>query len=146
MPLHPIAVNKPFEKWGLDFIGPISPAARGSQARYIITGTDYVTKWAEAKAIRKADALATAQFMYENIITRFGCPREIVSDRGSHFLNETIEVLTAKFMISHKKSTPYYPRANGQVESTKKILVAILMKSATCTDSELKLTAALWAY
>ena len=44
MPLHPMAVNKPFEKWGLDFFGPISPAARGSQARYIITTTDYVTK------------------------------------------------------------------------------------------------------
>lgn len=142
MPLHPITVNKPFEKWGLDFIGPISPATRGSQARYIVTGTDYVTKWTEAKAIRKADALTTAQFL------RFGYPLEIVSDRGSHFLNETIEVLTAKFMISHRKSTPYYPHANGQAESTNKILVAILMKtvSATRTDWELKLTATLWAY
>ena len=111
-------------------------------------GTDYVTKWAEARATRMADALATAQFLYENIITRFGCPLEIVSDRGLHFLNETIEVLTAKFLISHRKSTPYYPRANGQAESTNKILVAILTKtvSATRTDWELKLNAALWAY
>ena len=72
-----------------------------------------------------------------------------MSDRGSHFLNETIEVLTAKFMILHKKSTLYYPHANGQqAKSTKKILVAILTKtiSATRTDWELKLPAVLWAY
>ena len=52
-----------------DFIGPISLAARESQARYIITATDYVTKWAEARAVRKANALAMARFLYEDIIT-----------------------------------------------------------------------------
>ena len=148
MPLHPVAVNKPFEKWGLDFIGPISPATRGSQARYIITAIDYVTKWAEARAVRKADALTTAKFLYEDIITRFGCPLEIISAQGTHFINETIEIRTEKFMISHRKSTPYYPRANGQAESTNKILVAILTKivGVKRTDWGTKLSAALWAY
>ena len=53
MPLHPVTVNKPFEKWGLDFIGPINPTARGSQARYIITGIDYVTKRLKLKQLER---------------------------------------------------------------------------------------------
>ena len=90
---------------------------------------DYVTKWAEAKATRKADANATAKFLFENIITRFGCPFEIVSDNGTHFINEVIKELTSSFMISHHKSTPYYPQANGQAESTNKTLISILTKT-----------------
>ena len=44
MPLHPVLLQAPFEKWGLDYVGPIKPAAKGSQARYVIVATDYLTK------------------------------------------------------------------------------------------------------
>ncbi|MCO5567076.1 hypothetical protein L7F22_020761 [Adiantum nelumboides] len=148
MPLHPIKVTQPFQKWGLDFVGPISPAARNTRSRYIIVATDYVTKWAEAKASRKADAITTAKFLFENIIARFGCPFEIVSDNGTHFINEVIKELTSNFMISHHKSTPYYPQANGQAESTNKTLISVLTKTVEAhrTDWDLKFTSALWAY
>ena len=51
-------------------------------------------------------------------------------------------------MVIHKKSAPYYPQANGQAESTNKILGAMLTKivSDKKSDWELKLHAALWAY
>ncbi|MCO5606432.1 hypothetical protein L7F22_060620 [Adiantum nelumboides] len=148
MLLHPIKVTQPFEKWGLDFVGPISPAAYNTQSRYIIVAIDYVTKWTEAKASRKADAITTANFLFENIIARFGCPFEIVSDNGTHFINEVIKELTFNFMISYHKSTPFYPQANGQVESTNKILISVLTKiiEAHHTVWDLKLTSALWAY
>jgi hypothetical protein len=148
MPLHPVLPQLPFEKWGLDYVGPIKPAARGSQARYIIVATDYMTKWAEARAVRKADARSTARFIYEHVITRFGCPIELVTDRGTHFINEVITELLGKFMIIHRKSTPYYPRGNGQAESTNKILSGILTKICEVkrTDWESKLHSALWAY
>ena len=80
MSLHPVLPQAPFEKWGLDYVGPIKPATRGSQVRYIIVATYYLTKWVEAKAVRRADAKSTTKFIYENIITHFGCPMEIVSD------------------------------------------------------------------
>ncbi|MCO5595618.1 hypothetical protein L7F22_049663 [Adiantum nelumboides] len=141
MPLHPTKVTQPFQKWGLDFVGPISPAARNTQSRYIIVATDYVTKWTEAKASRKADAITTAKFFFKNIIARFGCPFEIVSDNGTHFINEVIKELTSNFMISHHKSTPYYPQANGQAESTNKTLISVLTKTVEAhrTDWDLKL-------
>ncbi|MCO5609650.1 hypothetical protein L7F22_063880 [Adiantum nelumboides] len=133
---------------GGHFSGPISPAACNTQSRYIIVATDYVTKWAEAKASRKADAITTAKFLFENIIARFGCPFEIVSDNGTHFINEVIKELPSNFMISHHKSTPYYSQANGQAESTNKTLIFVLTKTVEAhrTDWDLKLTSALWAY
>jgi transposase InsO family protein len=147
-PLTPILPLSPFEKWGIDFVGPISPAARASRSRYIILATDYATKWVEAKATRGNDAATAATFLFENIITRFGCPLEIVSDRGLHFLNATIELITEKYLIKHRKTTPYNPRANGLTERANGIMGKILNKmvAAHKTDWDIKLHSALWAY
>ncbi|MCO5557090.1 hypothetical protein L7F22_010646 [Adiantum nelumboides] len=81
-------------------------------------------------------------------MTRFGCPVELVSDRGTRFLNEVIEELTKTHMILHKKSTPYHPQANGQIESSNKILVKILKKivQEDHKDWDLKLDSALWSF
>ena len=103
--------------------------------------SDYVTKWVEAKATVNNDAHTIAKFLYENIFTRYGLPIDIVSDRGTHFLNEMIQYLLEEFMVIHKKSAPYHPQANGQAESTNKILCTVLKKvvSDNKTDWELKL-------
>ena len=148
MPLHPVLPHAPFEIWGIDYVGPIKPAAKGSQARYIVVATDYLTKWVEAKVVRKFDAKSTTKFIYENIITRFGCPMEIVLYWGTHFINEVISELLKTFLVVHRRSTPYYPRGNGQAESTNKVLSSILTKICDVkkNDWEHKLHAALWTY
>jgi hypothetical protein len=53
------------------------------------------------------------KFIYEHIITHFECPTHLVSDQGSHFMNNIIKILVAEFMITHHKSTTYYPHGNG---------------------------------
>ncbi|MCO5577035.1 hypothetical protein L7F22_030857 [Adiantum nelumboides] len=148
MPLRPMMGARAFAKWNIDFVGPIQPPAYKTKAQYIIVATDYLTKWTKAKATRKNDAQATAAFLYENIFTRYGFPIEIISDRGTHFLNEVIEYLLSKFIVIHNKSAPYHPQANGQVEHTNKILSFFLTKvvSTGRTDWEMSLHAALWAY
>ncbi|MCO5556627.1 hypothetical protein L7F22_010178 [Adiantum nelumboides] len=148
MPLRPMMGARAFTKWGIDFVGPIAPPAYKSHAQYIIVAIDYLTKWVEAKATTKNDAKTTAQFLYENIFTRYGLPIEIVSDRGTHFINEVIENLLDEFMVIHLKSTPYHPQVNGQAESTNKILVTVLTKivSESRTDWDQKLHSSLWAY
>jgi hypothetical protein len=110
--------------------------------------TEYLTKWAEAKAVKKADAKQTAIFLYENIIARFGCPKILISDRGTHFINEAIEEMTTLFNINHRKTTPYHPQTNGQTERVNQTLVRILRKTVIDSkrDWDTKLTAALWAY
>ena len=73
---------------------------------------------------------------------------ELISDRGTHFLNEVNAQLTTEFMIIHRKSSAYYPQANGQAKSTNKTLCKILTKTGEASrgDWEHKLTVALWAY
>ena len=72
---------EPFEKWGLDFVGPISPMSW--KKKYILVCTDYVTKWVEAKALLRDTANSVIEFIYEDIFTCFGVPREIVTDNGA---------------------------------------------------------------
>ena len=113
MPVQPILPFEPFQKWGLDFVGPIKPTAMFTGNKYILVATDYATKWVEAVALRDNSAKSVAKFLYKNIMTRFGCPVELISDQGGHFLNHVIEFLTKTHMIMHKKSSTYHPQANG---------------------------------
>ena len=147
LPLHPTLPISPLEKWGIDYIGPIAPMS-SKRNQYIIIAVEYLTKWAEAKAIKVADAKQTAIFLYEKIISRFGCPQILVSDRGTHFLNKAIEEMTKLFQINHRKTTPYHLQKNGLTERVNQTLVRILRKTVTNSkrDWDNKLTATLWAY
>lgn len=110
--------------------------------------TDYATKWVEARATRKNDAETSAKFIFERIMMRFGYPLELVSDRGTHFLNEVIQDLTERYHVSHRKTTPYNPKANGLTERANGIVCKILTKvvSAHKTDWDQKLCSAVYAY
>ena len=117
---------EPFEKWDLDFVGSISPMSR--KKKYILVCTDYVTKWVEAKALFQAIEKFVVEFIYEEIFTRFGVPREIFTDQVSQFTSKLMKELTMKYSIRHCKSSPYHPQANGHVESTNKVLEAIFVR------------------
>ena len=146
-PLTPILPISPFEKWGIDFVGPINPVST-RRNRYIILATDYATKWVEARPTRKNDAATAATFLFEEIMMRFGHPLEIVSDRGTHFLNDVICDITTKYLINHRKTTPYNPKANGLTERANGIIGKVLNKlvAAHKTDWDLKLPSAVHAY
>ena len=94
MSLNPQVTLQAFEKWAIDFVEPINPARKRMGSRYIITVMDYLTRWAEAKLVKDCSADTTAQFIFENIITRFGCPRILMRNQGMHFLNQTIQEIT----------------------------------------------------
>eukprot|EP00253_Pinus_taeda_P020690 PITA_20690 len=111
MPLQPQVTLEIFEKWGMDFVGLINPPSR--QRSYIIVCTDYLTKWAETKAIKAVTEEKVAEFLRENIFYKFGYPRELVTDQGSHFTSNLIEDLLTHHKIKHRTSTPYHPQANG---------------------------------
>ena len=146
-PLTPIIPISPFEKWGINFVGPINPVS-ARRNRYIILATDYATKWVAARPTRKNDAATAAIFLFEEIMMRFGHPLEIVSDRGTHFLNDVICDITTKYLINHRKMTPYNPKANGLTERANGIIGKVLNKlvAAHKTDWDLKLPSVVHAY
>ncbi len=97
MPLVPQVTLKSFVKWAIDFVKPINPPTKKSRARYIIIATDYVTRWAEAQPVKDCSATTAVKFIIDHIFSRFGCPRILMSDQGSHFLNRTIAALIEEF-------------------------------------------------
>ncbi|KAL0293177.1 UNVERIFIED_CONTAM: Transposon Ty3-G Gag-Pol polyprotein [Sesamum radiatum] len=113
MPLAPILVCEIFDVWGIDFMGPF-PSSFGKS--YIILGVDYVSKWVEAKATRTDDAKTVIDFVKANIFSRYGMPRAIISDRGTHFCNKMVSALLKKYNVTHRVSTAYHPQTNGQAE------------------------------
>lgn len=138
----------PFEKWGIDFIGPITPVTKGRRNRYILLATDYCTKWVEAKPTTKNDARTVAKFLYEQIFCRFGPPLELVSDRGKHFLKQKVEEMTTLYRVKHRKTTLYHPKANGLTKRANGIIRKILNKTVAVhkNDWDVKLFVAVYAY
>eukprot|EP00253_Pinus_taeda_P005405 PITA_05405 len=92
-----------------------NPTSTGGHG-YIIVAVDYFTKWAEVMPTLNNNSEMAALFVFNHVVSRFGVPRAIVTDHGSHFRNHMMVELTAKLGLSHDSSTPYYLQANRQVE------------------------------
>jgi hypothetical protein len=138
-------VSAPFQQWGLDFIGEIHPPSSG-QYRWILTATDYFTKWIEAIPTRSASHKVIISFL-EDIIARFGCPSKIITDNASPFRSEPLVKFCEQFGIALIHSTPYYPQGNSLAESSNKSLIKLIKKlledNKRAWDSKLKFS--LWA-
>ena len=68
-------------------------------------------------------------FLYSEIFTYFGVPKEVVTDGGPQFVSHQFEALLRKYHIQHRVASPYHPEANGQVESINKFIEPILTKT-----------------
>ena len=107
-----------------------------------------MSKWVEAIPCRAADHRVVLKFLKDNIFYRFGVPKAIISDGGSHFCNKPFESLLTKYGVKHKVATPYHPQTSGQVELANREIKTILMKvvNSNRKDWSLKLLDSLWAY
>ncbi|CAM8942179.1 unnamed protein product [Rhodiola kirilowii] len=145
MPQKGILEVEIFDVWGVDFIGPL-PSSQGNS--FILVAVDYVSKWVEAIASPSCDAKVVIKMFKKVIFPRFGVPRAVISDNGSHFKEKRFESMLKKFGIFHRCSTPYHPQANGQVEVSNREIKNILSKTVgkSGKDWALKLDDALWAY
>ena len=129
----------------MDFMGPF-PSSFNNQ--YILLAVDYVTRWVEAIASPTNDSRVVTKFLKRNIFTRFGVPRAIFSDEGSHFYNKQMEQLLKKYGVTHKIATPYHPQTSGQAEISNREIKSILEKTVSQSrrDWSRQLDDALWAY
>ncbi|KAL0533123.1 hypothetical protein IC582_030338 [Cucumis melo] len=146
-PLHPTIASWPFEAWGLDLVGPITPKSSAGHS-YILAGTDYFSKWAEAVPLKEAKKENIVNFVQTHIIYRYGIPHRIVTDNGRQFPNTLMDKLCEKFNFKQYKSSMYNAAANGLAEAFNKTLCSLLKKvvSKTKRDWQEKIGEALWAY
>ena len=115
---------------------------------FILLAVNYVSKWVEALACPKNDAITVVGFIQRNVLSRFGAPRTIINDEGSHFANKIFAKLMSRYGIRHVMGLAYHPQSNGQAEISNKEIKKILEKTVNTSrkDWSIKLDDALWAY
>jgi transposase InsO family protein len=146
LPLQPVVVEAPFQQWGLDFIGKFNNNSSNGYS-WVLTATDYFTKWVEAIPTKSATEKVVMDFLEDRIITRFGVPSKIVTDNAKAFCSAEMSSFCFKYGIILSHASDYYPQGNGQAESSNKNLMTIVKKivgeNKKSWDSKIK--HALWA-
>ena len=128
-----MSVGEPFERIAIDLTGPHPPSTKGN--KHILTVIDYITRGAEAFAIRTPDALTIARVLAEQVFTRYGCPRQLLSDQGGCFEAELFQNLCQIPGVDKLRSTAYRPSANCRIERLHRTLNAMrdtLVSTSQC--------------
>ncbi|XP_038717270.1 uncharacterized protein LOC120010560 [Tripterygium wilfordii] len=146
-PLHPTVASWPFDAWGLDVVGPITPKSSAGHL-YILAATDYFSRWAEALPLKEVKKETVVNFIQGQIIYRYGVPRYIITDNGKPFYNNLMDRLCQKFHFVQHNSSMYNAAANGLAEAFNKTLCTLLKKvvSKSKRDWHERVGEALWAY
>ena len=111
----------PFAQWGLDIVGPFSKVI--GNKKYLLVGTDYFTKWVEAKPLANIRDVDVKRFIWKSIVTRFGVSYALISDNGLQFDSKTFRKYSSDLSIKNRYSTLAYPQGNGQAEAIDKVIV-----------------------
>nr|GEU93028.1 reverse transcriptase domain-containing protein [Tanacetum cinerariifolium] len=145
--LDPKEINESFPLETLNLVSTRGPFSSSRGNKYKLVAVDYLSKWVEVKALPTNDSRVVFKFL-KNLFSRFGAPRAIISDRGTHFCNDQFTKLMQKYGVTHRLVTPYHPQTSGQVEVSNRGLKRILERTvgenrAFWLD---KLDDALWAF
>nr|GFC28072.1 reverse transcriptase domain-containing protein [Tanacetum cinerariifolium] len=125
MPQNSIQISEIFDVWGIDFMGPF-PSSKGN--KYILVAVNYLSKWVEAKVLPTNDARVVVKFL-KSLFSRFGTPKAIISDRGTHFCNDQFSKVMEKYGVTYHLPTAYHPQTSGQVKVTNRGLKRILERT-----------------
>ena len=108
-----------FAQWGLDIVEPF-PKAVGNK-RYLLVGTDYFTRWVEAKPLANIRDMDVKKFIWKNIVTRFEVPHSLISKNGLQFNSKAFRRYCCELGVTNRYSTPAYSQGNGQAEAVNKV-------------------------
>ena len=106
---------------GLDFIGPVPQSSNGN--KYILVFTDYLSKYAITQATVNCTAETAGKFLVEKVILQYGVPRQLLTDRGTHFMSNVFKAITSRCGANHITTTTYHPQCNGLTERFNATLV-----------------------
>ena len=97
----------PFNKWGIDLLGPF-PLTVG-QMKYLIMAIDYFKKWVEEKSLSTIMVSQTLKFVWRNIFTRFGITNPVVINNGTQFINQKFRGFLASYKVKHHFTSVEHP-------------------------------------
>ena len=101
----------PFAQWGIDIMGPLPQGKR--QMKFLPVAIDYFTKWVETEALATITETKVQNFVWKNIVCRFGIPRTIILDNGRQFDSQAFRSFCSNLGIRNKYLSPGHPQANG---------------------------------
>lgn len=117
--------GRAFDKVALDIVGPLPTTESGFS--YILIMQDLLlTKYSLAAPLQHANATETADAFIRTMICRFGAPKAILTDQGTHFVNTLMRAIAKKFRITHFKTSAFHPQSNGSLERSHHVLVEYL--------------------
>ena len=105
-------------------MGPLPQGKR--QMKFLLVAIDYFTKWVEVEALATITEIKVQNFVWKNIICRFGIPRTIISDNGCQFDSQAFRSFCSNLGIRNKYSSPGHPQANGQTKLTNRTLLRLI--------------------
>ena len=124
----PLICRQPWDIIQLDWVLGLPVTQRGCKC--IVVAIDICTGFVAARAFTTCTAADTTAFFLEAIALRYGLPRIVHTDNGSHFLG-TFRELCIKWGIKQSFSSPYYPQSHGKVERANKMILGCLRKQCT---------------
>ncbi|KAM7309909.1 DDE-type integrase/transposase/recombinase [Ixodes scapularis] len=123
--LHPISPpSTPSQQIEMDLLGPFLPSTSGN--RWIIVATDYVTRYAETKALPSGAAVEVAKFFIGSLVLRHGAPEVLITDRGYSFMAQPTQEILRLSGTGHRRTTAYHPQTNGLTERLNKTIADMI--------------------
>jgi hypothetical protein len=122
-PLRAHTPQQPWQTIAIDFMGPYEVTPEGK--RYLLVVTDLFSRWVEAFPVAAATARVTTTILEKEVFSRWGYPRDIISDNGSQFSSNTFKRACHRWQVRHWPTANYHPRANPterRNQEVKKIL------------------------
>jgi transposase InsO family protein len=122
----PFTATYPMEVLAWDVMGPLPQARKGG--RYIVVAVDLFSRWVTIGALNNISAEELANFLWTNIISTFGPPTRVHSDRGSSLNAQVVTRLYECWGIKKSTTVAYYPQGNGMCERLNKVIQDIVAK------------------
>jgi ribonuclease HI len=116
----------PLQRWGLDLLGPLTPAQ--GKLKYVVVAIEYFSKWIEAKPLATITLVTVQKFFWQNIVCRFSVPKAITVDNGTQFDAEAFKDFCDRIGMKIHIASVRHPKSNGLVERANGIIMIGIMK------------------
>ncbi len=123
--LHPLPIQGLMYRWGVDLMGPLHKTARGNA--YVMIMIEHFSKWVEVAPLPCKESQHTAHAILDRVISRFGAPAEVLTDRGTEF-EGAFQDLMHQCMIDHRTTSASHPQADGLAERAVQTMKRALRK------------------